>query len=555
MTVLGLIAFLWLGAILVLLPKAQAVKHHLTFGIALIASLLTALLPLSPLSEEWQSLSFQLDPIAISLSFLATSIGTLCIFFSWDYMDDKPQLGRYYALILLFIGSMVGLVLSDSFFQLFFFWELTALCSYALIAFDCDSPTAVTAGLRALIITQIGGLGLLFTALLVYQQSGSYEISQFLRDFPSYPEKLKLILAFGILVAAAAKSAQLPFHTWLSGAMEAPTPVSALIHAATMVNAGVYLLIRLYPAFQAVAYWKEAVMMVGLLSALIAALMALTSQDIKLLLAYSTISQLGYMVYAVSLGNLAAAELHLVSHALFKALLFLSAGAIIHSLDTRDMQQMGGLWHKMPFVRNVLLIGTAGLVGIPIANGFWSKELILDAALQTGSWTYWLMLLGAGLTAAYSTRMLRLLLVGKIKTELKHTTGFSMKISLAFLAFGVLTSWLPLSSTENISAYPIANHEVLLDVLFNPATYFALAVITVAVILAISLKKYRNSLDSSKAIFESEFGFSRLNSLLLHLAKGCSSLLSRSQTGLLNWNLFAILMTLLILLLLKGGLA
>jgi NADH-quinone oxidoreductase subunit L len=562
MSELGLIAFLWLGAILVLLLKTEASKHHLAFGVGLVASLLAALLPLSSFNEDfkqsWQSffgiLSFQVDPLAASLAFLATSIGTVCILFSWDYMAGEPQIGRYYALILFFIGAMLGLVLSNSFFQLFFFWELTALCSYALIAFESDSPAAVEGGVRALIITQIGGLGLLFTALLVYQQSGSYEIGQFLSDFPSYPESLKVILAFGILAAVAAKSAQVPFHTWLSGAMEAPTPVSALIHAATMVNAGVYVLIRLYPAFQTVAYWKETVITLALLSALMAALMALASWDIKALLAYSTISQLAYMVYAIGFGDLAAAQLHLVSHALFKALLFLSAGAIIHNLGTRDMRQMGGLWHKMPFVRNTVLIGTAGLVGIPITNGFWSKELILDAALKAGSWTYWLMLLGLALTTAYSVRMLRLLLTGNAKSEPKHPTSLAMKFSLAFLAFGVLTSWLPLSSAQEINAYPITNSESLLDVLFNPATYLALTVIAVASFLAHKAENFAKHFDRLTTIFASEFGFGSLNQRLQRLIQGLSAVLSQGQTGILSWNLVAVFLALIILLLLKGAL-
>jgi NADH-quinone oxidoreductase subunit L len=240
---------------------------------------------------------------------------------------------------------------------------------------------------------------------------------------------------------------------------------------------------------------------------------------------------------------------------LFKALLFLSAGAIIHNLGTRDMRQMGGLWHKMPFVRNALLIGTAGLVGIPIANGFWSKELILEAGLESGSWTYWLMLLGAGLTAAYSTRMLRLLLDGEAKIEPKHPTHLATKFSLAFLALGVLTSWLPLSSAEVINTYPITNDEILRDVVFNPATYLVLAVIAGAMILALSPIRNKLSFDSLKTASASEFGFSSLNNAVLHLIQRLSVVLSRSQTGILNWNLLLVLMALLTLVLLKGGLS
>jgi NADH-quinone oxidoreductase subunit L len=208
------------------------------------------------------------------------------------------------------------------------------------------------------------------------------------------------LIAFSFLVAAAAKSAQFPFHTWLPDAMEAPTPVSALIHAATMVNAGIYLLARFYPAFESVPGWAMSVLLVGLISALISAVAALIATDLNRTLAYSTVSQLGYMVYAIGAGGLFASQFHLLSHAVFKALLFLAAGSIIHSVGTRDMRRMGGLGRQMPFVRNVFIIGALALAGVPILNGFWSKELILEVGLEHSPiWAYGLMLLGAGLTA------------------------------------------------------------------------------------------------------------------------------------------------------------
>ena len=197
------------------------------------------------------------------------------------------------------------------------------------------------------------------------------------------------LIAFGYLAAAAAKSAQVPFQTWLPDAMEAPTPISALIHAATMVNAGVYLLARFYPAFAEVPGWKTAVVAVGLLSALLAAVMALVADDLKRTLAYSTISQLGYMVFGVGVGAIVASQFHLLSHSVFKALLFLGAGAVIHIVGTRDMRQMGGLGRSMPFVRAVFIIGALALAGLPIANGFFSKELVLEEGLAHGPfWAY-----------------------------------------------------------------------------------------------------------------------------------------------------------------------
>ncbi|HMN59544.1 MAG TPA: NADH-quinone oxidoreductase subunit L, partial [Anaerolinea sp.] len=329
-----------------------------------------------PLGGAFGDFNFTPDGLGVFLTVIATVVGSLAVIFSVDYMHGEAQLGRYYALVLFFIGAMSGLVLTSNLFLMFLFWEITALCSYGLISFYNDDPKAVAGGMKALIITQLGGLGLLVMAVLAYSYLGSFEISVFLKQASSLPANVLGILAFGCLVAAAAKSAQFPFQTWLPDAMEAPTPVSALIHAATMVNAGVYLLARFYPAFAEVPYWREAVMLVGMLSALLAAVMALVANDLKRALAYSTVSQLGYMVYAVGAGGVFASQFHLFSHSIFKALLFLGAGAVIHSVGTRDMREMGGLGRHMPVVRTVFVIGALALAGIPILNGFWSKELV-----------------------------------------------------------------------------------------------------------------------------------------------------------------------------------
>ncbi len=230
-------------------------------------------------------------------------------------------------------------------------------------------------------MTQIGGVGLLGGALVVYALFGSYEIDAFLKNAAALGPTPLAWMAFGFLIAAAAKSAQFPFQTWLPDAMEAPTPISALIHAATMVNAGVYLLARFYPAFAPVPGWQTAVIAVGVVSALMRPAWPWWRTDLKRVLAYSTVSQLGYMVYAIGAGGIFASQFHLLSHAVFKALLFLAAGAVIHAVGTRDMWKMGGLGARMPFVRTVFVIGALALAGLPILNGFWSKELVLEAGL------------------------------------------------------------------------------------------------------------------------------------------------------------------------------
>ena len=225
------------------------------------------------------------DGLGVFSAAIAAVIGCLAVIFSVDYMRGEEGLGRYYALVLFFIGAMVGLVLSSNLLMVVVFWEITAFCSYALISFHNDDPKAVAGGIKALIVTGLGGVGLLAGAFLIYAQIGTFDIPTFLAKASSLRPDLLSWIAFGFLAAAAAKSAQFPFQTWLPDAMEAPTPISALIHAATMVNAGVYLLARVFPAFSGVAGWTTTVMAVGAISALLAAIMAIASVDLKRVLA------------------------------------------------------------------------------------------------------------------------------------------------------------------------------------------------------------------------------------------------------------------------------
>lgn len=375
----------WIGAVIVWLtgdkhPRAQ---HTLAVLFALLAGVVTlALIPYHtdkislslPVGGAFGDFTFVPDGLGLLLACIATVVGSLAVIFSVDYMHGEAQLGRYYSMVLFFIGAMVGLVLSSNLLLMFAFWEITAVCSYVLISFYNDDPKAVAGGIKALIITQFGGVGLLGLAALSYAYFGSYDVQAFIAGASSLPQTVLAIAAFGCLIAAAAKSSLFPFQTWLPDAMEAPTPISALIHAATMVNAGIYLVARMFPAFQGVPGWTTAVVCVGAISALIAGIMALVATDLKRTLAYSTISQLGYMMYAMGVGGVFAGSTHLFSHAIFKALLFLTAGAVIHSVGTRDMTKMGGLGKKMPLVRNVFVIGSLALAGIPFLNGFWSKE-------------------------------------------------------------------------------------------------------------------------------------------------------------------------------------
>jgi len=554
----------WIGALAVWLAgdRRAGLQHRLAVVFSVAAGAAALLLLPSygdapALSIEvgsvFGTLTFVPDGLGVFLAAVATVVGSLAVIFSVDYMRGEASLGRYYALVLLFIGAMVGLALSGSLFLLFVFWEITALCSYALIAFYNDDPKAVAGGLRALIITQFGGLGLLAGALIAYAYLGDTQISTFLARADTLPGSMLAVMAFGALAAAAAKSAQVPFHTWLPGAMEAPTPVSALIHAATMVNAGVYLLARFYPAFEGVTGWTTAVVIVGLLSAFLAALMALVATDLKRVLAYSTISQLGYMVYAVGVGGVFASQFHLLSHAVFKALLFLAAGAVIHSVGTRDMRQMGGLRRELPFVRTVFVIGALALAGLPILNGFWSKELVLEDGLHHGPvWAYAGMLLAAGITALYTFRMVWLVFYGERRgTGHVHAAGSAMKLATGILAAGTLTSWLLAGGFGKMLTESLPFHDLhapgALDlyetILTAPATYLALAVIALGLAAwwwRDRLAGARHALAPLARAAEADFGFEALNRRIVTTTALAAESLRVTQTGLLNWNVLGI---------------
>lgn len=567
--ILLVIGIPWLGALLVLLvgDKHPRWQHALAVGFSLLSGVDALILWMFTssassvdvwLGPAFGSLTFIPDGLAVSLTAIATVVGSLAVLFSVDYMRGEKQLGRYYFLVLFFIGAMAGLVLSGNLLFTFFFWEITALCSYGLISFHNDDPNAVRGGIKALLITQVGGVGLLAGTLMSYAQLGSFQISELLARNEALPGSALAFIAFAFLIAAAAKSAQFPFHTWLPDAMEAPTPISALIHAATMVNAGIYLLARCYPAFDTVPYWRESVLAVGVISALLAALMALTANDLKRALAYSTVSQLGYMVYAIGAGSIVASQFHLLSHAVFKALLFLGAGAVIHAVGTRDMRRMGALGNAMPFARNTFIVGALALMGVPIFNGFWSKEYILEVGLESSLlWMYLLMLLAAGLTAFYTFRIIWLVFFGSARDSLHvHETGTAMKIALGLLAFGAFTTWLLFGELSVQLAESLPWHglraestlHLITALLSAPATWFTLLVVAASLTLFFALGRRAALTEPPRwlaALSDSSFGFEPLNLGIVSATTSLAERLRRTQSGELNWNILGILAGLL----------
>jgi NADH-quinone oxidoreductase subunit L len=370
-----------------------------------------------------------IDPLSSITLVVVVLVSLLVQIYSIGYMHGDKSYSRYFSFMALFTASMIGLVLSSNIVQLYAFWELVGLSSYLLIGFWNERPAAAAAAKKAFIITRIGDVGFLIAILLLVKFSfnSSPNINVFhIPDICTIGTPgviisgtLMTLITLGIVSGAMGKSAQFPFHTWLPDAMEGPTPVSALVHSATMVAAGVFLLGRLYPFISNSQTTMLVIAAVGAFTAVFAATMGLVVNDIKRVLAYSSISQLGYMVAAIGLGGFAPAIFHLITHAFFKALLFLGSGSVNHATGTFDMRQMGGLRKVMPWTYTLMGIGCISLIGLPPLSGFWSKDEIILTAWEKmlhGSSFYLMILiaLGAGiiLTAFYTWRMFNMTFLG-----------------------------------------------------------------------------------------------------------------------------------------------
>ena len=567
----------WLGAGAVLaVGRAARLRTWIAILFAAADAVLSILLiPLASgrvgfslvIGGAFGELSLLPDGFGVFLAAVAAVIGGLAVVFSVDYMKGEEGQGRYYALVLFFIGAMVGLVLSANLLMVVVFWEITALCSWALISFHNDDPKAVAGGIKALIVTGLGGVGLLAGSLAIYAQTGSFDIPTFMAKAGGFPPRLLAWIGFGFLAAAAAKSAQFPFQTWLPDAMEAPTPISALIHAATMVNAGVYLLARFSPVFSGVPGWSLSVLAVGAVSAFIAGTMATVANDLKRVLAWSTVSQLGFMVYAIGAGAVFQSQFHLLSHSVFKALLFLGAGAVIHTVGTRDMRNMGGLSRTMPLTCAVFLIGALALAGVPPVNGFWSKEMILESGLLHGPfWAYIVMLVTVGLTALYTLRCVWMVFFAPSAAPHAHEAGPAMKVALIPLAIGSLATWilagpfrsllertLPLhfSGTGAETTGIAATWTIAAEVLTAPSTWLALGVVALGGALWAVRSPFkgitRRFLPLRRAA-DAGYGFEAINRGVSRGIQGTGEGLRATQSGLLNWNVAAIVMAVVVVL-------
>lgn len=354
------------------------------------------------------------DPLTAIMLVVVTTVSLLVQIYSRGYMKGDPGFSRYYAFMALFTFSMLGLVIAPNFLQLYIFWELVGLCSFLLIGFWFQKPEAAAAAKKAFITTRLGDLGLLIGILIIFWQTGTFSFEAVAHAVEVGAFAGGILTAATVLVfcGAVGKSAQFPLHVWLPDAMEGPTPVSALIHAATMVAAGVYLVARAFEIFSGSVESMMVVAYIGGITAFIAATMGLVVTDIKRVMAYSTVSQLGYMMMGLGAagvigGGMVAGISHLTNHAFFKALLFLGAGSVIHSVGTQDMDEMGGLFSKMKVTAITLLIAAFSLSGFPLAfSGFWSKDEILYETLHSGLFGLFpLGILVAVMTSFYVFRM------------------------------------------------------------------------------------------------------------------------------------------------------
>ena len=383
-------------------------------------------------------IGLQIDSLSKLMLCVVTGVGSLIHIFSLGYMKEDRDFSRYFAFLSLFIFSMLGIVLADNFVMMFIFWELVGVSSYLLIGFWFEKPSAADAAKKAFLTNRVGDFGFLIGILMVWAVMGSVNFDAIESKLATGTAAITGLAGFLIFCGAMGKSAQAPLHVWLPDAMEGPTPVSALIHAATMVAAGVYMLCRVF--FLIEGTWAmEAIAWIGGLTSLLAALMAVQQDDIKRILAYSTLSQLGYMVMAVGLGSPDAAMFHLTTHASFKALLFLGAGSVIVALHhEQDIWRMGGLRERMPKTYWTFLIGTMALCGVPLFSGFFSKEAILDTALENSILLFLVTVFVALLTTFYMTRLFVVAFMGEPRSaQAEHAKESPAVMTVPLLVLAV----------------------------------------------------------------------------------------------------------------------
>ncbi|HEY8531238.1 MAG TPA: NADH-quinone oxidoreductase subunit L, partial [Limnochorda sp.] len=495
------------------------------------------------------------DALALWFALVVTGVGFLIHVYSAGYMAGDPSFGRYYAQLNYFVFAMSLLVLSDGLVGLIIGWGNVGLASYLLIGFWHRRDAARRAATKAFLITQAGEAAMLVGLVWAAAALGELHYPALFAGLAGVPQATLTGISLLLFAGAMAKSAQLPLHTWLPDAMQGPTPVSALIHAATMVTAGVFLVARMWPLFLASEVALRVVAWVGGLTAVFGALVAAGQWDIKRVLAYSTMSQVGYMMLGAGVGAFAASAFHFFTHAFFKALLFLAAGLVIHALDgEQDLRRMGGLGRSMPFTYWTFLLGLGALAGLPPLAGFFSKDEILAAARQAGEPALWLLgVLAAALTAYYSFRLFALVFAGQEgpavaarRTRGTHGEGpWSMVVPVGVLALGALTAgWLAVPGLTSVPAHFLDGtfHGQALHPHSDTLTLAASLAVAVGG-LALALRRYGPARNASALraarLLEDGFGLDGLFRQVvvepaLALARAVARLDARGVDGVIN---------------------
>ena len=468
--------------------------------------------------------SINIDTLTSVMLVVVTSVSALVHVYSVGYMSHDPDKPRFMSYLSLFTFMMLMLVTSDNFLQLFFGWEGVGLASYLLIGFWYKKPSANSAAIKAFVVNRVGDFGLAIGIFLIFKYTGSVNFVDVFKAIPTLLDKnismlgieaslINFICIF-LFIGAMGKSAQIFLHTWLPDAMEGPTPVSALIHAATMVTAGVFLVVRCSPIFEYSPFVLNIIVLVGATTAFFAGTIGLVQNDIKRVIAYSTCSQLGYMFFAAGLGAYHIAIFHLFTHAFFKALLFLGAGSVIHAFnDEQDMRNMGGVWKKIPYTYSLMIIGTLALTGFPFLSGFFSKDAIIETAYSSTSffagYAVTIGVLTAFMTSLYSWRLIFMTFHGtfnnkNISLSKVHESPAVMLMPLLFLALGAIFAGYAFKDYFIGSQFiQFWNNSIFFlkeFVLHHPPLWFLLLT-PILVLLAIPLSYYffvkdKKSLDS-----------------------------------------------------------
>ncbi len=494
-----------------------------------------------------------IDPLTAVMLFVVCTVSMLVHIYSVGYMAGDPRFSRFFSFLSLFTFSMLGLVIANNFLELFVFWELVGLTSYLLIGFWFEKKIASDAGKKAFITTRTGDLGFIIGILILTTCAGTFNFNEIFHQVEAgyIPFGLLTVAAIFIFAGAVGKSAQFPLHVWLPDAMEGPTPVSALIHAATMVAAGVYLVARTMTIYLAAENAALVVAVIGCFTAFLAASIGLVQNDIKRVLAYSTISQLGYMIMVLGLGGFTAGSFHLYTHAFFKSLLFLGAGSVIHAVHTNDIWDMGGLYRKMKITAITFIIASLSISGIFPLSGFWSKDEILAVASHYPNPIFLIVgVLVAGMTSFYMFRLCFVTFFGKPRDQKKfdhaHESPKVMTIPLMVLAFlSIFAGWVGIPWLKHGYSSFVFHHEPH----HMEPNYLLMIISTVVALSGIYLAYamyYKKSISAEKLkakfafpykVLYNKYYFDELyHAIIINpLMKLCDFLFVKLDVGVVDW--------------------